>query len=59
MKHVFGPLTGKRDLLSNQTAEITAAVYEVALRHGFNVPFVDVELALWASLRRAASPASV
>jgi hypothetical protein len=59
IEHMFGPINGTCELLSNQAAEITAAVYDVALRHGFDVPFVDVELALWASLRRAASPKSV
>ncbi len=33
-------------------AELTAAAYQVALRHGLKGPFVDVELDLWRELRR-------
>jgi hypothetical protein len=32
-------------------AELTAAAYQVALRHGFRGSFLDVELDLWRELR--------
>jgi hypothetical protein len=32
-------------------AEVTAAAYHVALRHGLKGPFLDVELELWRRLR--------
>jgi hypothetical protein len=32
-------------------AELAAAAYDVALRHGIKGPFIDVELALWRELR--------
>ncbi len=32
-------------------AELATAAYRVALRHGFNGPFIDVELDLWRELR--------
>jgi hypothetical protein len=32
-------------------ARVTAAAYEVALRHGVRGSFVDVELALWRRVR--------
>ncbi len=32
-------------------AELTAAAYEVALRHGLRGSFLDVELELWRELR--------
>jgi hypothetical protein len=31
-------------------AKLTAAAYDVALRHGLKGPFIDVELDLWRSL---------
>jgi hypothetical protein len=36
-------------------ARLTAAAYEVALRHGLRAPFIDVELALWRELRAVAN----
>jgi hypothetical protein len=43
-------------------AELAAAAYRVALRHGIKGPFIDVELELWrelrAVLRRGAEAAS-
>lgn len=33
-------------------AELTAAAYAVALRHGLRGPFLDIELDLWRELRR-------
>jgi hypothetical protein len=35
-------------------ARLTAAAYEVALRHGVRGPFLDLELGLWRALRTAA-----
>jgi len=32
-------------------AELAAAAYNVALRHGIKGPFIDVELDLWRELR--------
>jgi hypothetical protein len=32
-------------------AELAAAAYGVALRHGLKGPFIDVELDLWRELR--------
>lgn len=32
-------------------AELAAAAYRVALRHGLKGPFIDVELDLWGELR--------
>ena len=32
-------------------AELAAAAYGVALRHGIKGPFIDVELDLWRELR--------
>jgi hypothetical protein len=32
-------------------AELAAAAYDVALRHGLKGPFIDVELDLWRELR--------
>jgi hypothetical protein len=32
-------------------AELAAAAYGVALRHGLKGPFIDVELDLWRALR--------
>ncbi len=32
-------------------AELAAAAYGVALRHGLKGPFIDVELELWHALR--------
>jgi hypothetical protein len=32
-------------------AELAAAAYRVALRHGLKGPFIDVELDLWWALR--------
>ena len=32
-------------------AELAAAAYDVALRHGIKGPFIDVELDLWRELR--------
>lgn len=32
-------------------AELAAAAYDVALRHGIKGPFIDVELDLWRKLR--------
>lgn len=37
------------DFLGN----ITEAAYQVALRHGFNAPFIDVKLDLQQALREA------
>ena len=40
-------------------AELAAAAYGVALRHGIKGPFIDVELELWRELRavlREAAP---
>ena len=34
-------------------AELAAAAYRVALRHGLRGPFIDVELDLWRELRAA------
>lgn len=33
-------------------AELAAAAYRVALRHGLKGAFIDVELDLWRELRR-------
>jgi hypothetical protein len=32
-------------------AKLTRAAYQVALKHGFKSPFIDVELELWRELR--------
>jgi hypothetical protein len=32
-------------------AELAAAAYQAALRHGLKGPFIDVELELWQALR--------
>jgi hypothetical protein len=37
--------------LEDLVAELTAVVYQVALRHGLKGPFIDVELTLWQALR--------
>ncbi len=39
--------TTSEDLL----ARLTRAAYEVALRHGVEGPFLDVELEIWRALR--------
>ncbi len=41
--------SASEDVLAN----LTAAAYRVALRHGLRSPFIDVELELWRELRRA------
>jgi hypothetical protein len=33
-------------------ARLTTTAYSVALRHGLNAPFIDVELTLWRELRQ-------
>jgi hypothetical protein len=48
--HVLGPVVGGRQP-GSETAEVTAAAYDVALRHGFGTSFLDLELALWSDLR--------
>ena len=40
--------SASEDVLAN----LTAAAYRVALRHGLRSPFIDVELELWRELRR-------
>jgi hypothetical protein len=42
-----GWVPDEEDLL----AELAAAAYGVALRHGIKGPFIDVELELWRELR--------
>jgi hypothetical protein len=37
--------------LEDFAAELNAAAYQVALRHGLRGPFIDVELELWQALR--------
>ena len=37
--------------LEDFVAGLTAAAYQVALRHGLKGPFIDVELTLWQALR--------
>jgi hypothetical protein len=34
-------------------ADLTDAVYHVALRHGIKGSFLEIELELWSALRRA------
>jgi hypothetical protein len=43
--------TGNRDMrLENFAAELTSAVYPVALRHGITGSWINVELSLWRVL---------
>ena len=39
-------------------AELAAAAYGVALRHGIKGPFIDVELELWRELRAVLAEAA-
>jgi hypothetical protein len=39
-------------------AELAAAAYAVALRHGIKGPFIDVELELWRELRAVLTEAA-
>jgi hypothetical protein len=39
-------------------AELAAAAYGVALRHGLKGPFIDVELELWRELRAVLTEAA-
>ena len=39
------------DWAEGLVAELAAAAYGVALRHGIKGPFIDVELDLWRELR--------
>jgi hypothetical protein len=39
-------------------AELAAAAYGVALRHGLKGPFIDVELELWRELRAVLAEAA-
>jgi hypothetical protein len=41
--------------LEDLVAELTAAAYAVALRHGAGNPWLDLELELWHALTDAAS----
>ena len=44
--------TYNRDtLLENFAAELTSAAYAVALRHGVEDKWLDLELELWAALK--------
>jgi len=45
---VIGPEPATEDFL----AELTDAAYRVALEHGIAGSFLDVQLDLWAALRR-------
>jgi hypothetical protein len=38
-------------LLDNFAAELTSAAYAVALRHGMEDKWLDLELALWEALK--------
>ena len=39
-------------------AELTAAAYRVALRHGTRAAFIDLELDLWRALRHTLAEAA-
>jgi hypothetical protein len=43
--------------LENFAAELTGAVYPVALRHGFRASWLDLELGLWRALAEAVNKA--
>jgi hypothetical protein len=44
--------SGNRDpLLENIAAEFTSAVYAVALRHGVEEKWLDLQLELWEALK--------
>lgn len=45
-------LDGVADNCENFLAELTEAAYSVALRRGFAGSFVEIQLDLWAALRR-------
>jgi hypothetical protein len=40
-------------MLENFAAELTSAAYAVALRHGVEEKWLDVELELWKALKEA------
>jgi hypothetical protein len=42
-------------LTEDAIAELAAAAYRVALRHGLRAPFIEVELDLWRALRAVAA----
>jgi hypothetical protein len=46
--------TGERDTpLENFAAELTSAIYPIALRHGMRGSWIEVELGLWRALGTA------
>ena len=46
--------SGNREtLLENFAAELTSAAYAVALRHGVEDKWLDLELELWEALKEA------
>ena len=47
---MFEELPRKDDYSEELLAKLTAAAYDVALRHGLKGPFIDVELDLWKEL---------
>src|SRR5271166_2591846 len=50
MNHNHGATGEKDSLLENFAAELTAAVYPIALRHGMAGSWIKVELDLWKAL---------
>ncbi len=46
-----GTSCNRATLLENFAAELTCAAYAVALRHGVENKWLDVELELWAALK--------
>lgn len=44
----------RKGLSEELVAELARAAYQVALQHGLQGPFVDVELAIWRELARVA-----
>jgi hypothetical protein len=46
-----------RDISESVAAELAAAAYQIALRHGIRDSFLDVELDLWRRLRTMLAPA--
>ena len=51
---VYEESAAERDALAESlAAELTGAVYRIALRHGTRVAWVDLELDLWKALTEA------
>jgi hypothetical protein len=46
-----GAACNQDTLLDNFAAELTCAAYAVALRHGVEVKWLDLELELWGALK--------